>query len=49
MWATIGLVFGALAEHANRHGRLSVSDTAARGPRVPRQPAGWSPREARPT
>jgi len=40
MWATIGLVFGALAEHANRHGRLSVSDTAARGPRVPRQPAG---------
>ncbi len=40
MWATVGLVFGALAEHANWRGRLSVSDTAARGPRVPRQPAG---------
>jgi predicted cobalt transporter CbtA len=36
MWATIGLVFGALTERANRHYRLPVTDTPERVPRAPR-------------
>jgi len=39
MWATIGLVFGALMERANRHYRLPVTDTPQPVPRAPR-PSG---------
>jgi hypothetical protein len=35
MWVTIGLVFGALTERANRHYRLPVTDTPERVPRAP--------------
>jgi predicted cobalt transporter CbtA len=36
MWVTIGLVFGALTERANRHYRLPVTDAPERVPRAPR-------------
>jgi hypothetical protein len=39
MWATIGLVFGALVERANRHYRLPVTDTPQPVPRSPRPSA----------
>jgi predicted cobalt transporter CbtA len=39
MWASLGLVFGALTERANRHHRPPVTDTSAPVPRPPRPSA----------